>query len=81
MLYCLSKILLGKVLDRIRHLEYFGIIIHKYVDFSTTSHFVVLLTFAVKDLQVLFFLKILDIQKCKKDATKIFDVLLTTFKK
>ena len=80
MLFCISKVLQKKILDRVRNSKFFGIMIDESTDVSVTGHIVVFACFVEEGLPVSVFLGLIHIEDGKKDSKEIFNALLGALK-
>ena len=80
MLICISSVIHRKMLDRIRNSNFYGIMIDESTDISVTGHLVVFATFLEDGIPVSVFLGLLHIPNGKKDASIIYEILLTSLK-
>ena len=77
LIWCISVRLQKKILCRIRNSPFYGIMIDESTDISVTRHLVVFASIVEEGLPVTLFLGLLQIPGSKKDATVIFDTLIS----
>ena len=80
MLFCISKVVQKKILDRVRNSKFYGIMIDESTDVSVTGHIVVFACFVEEGLHVAVFLGLIQISDGKKNSKKIYDALLAALK-
>ena len=80
MLIYISSVIHRKMRDRIRNSKFYGIMIDESTDISVTGHLFVFATFVEDGIPVSVFLGLLYIPNDKKDASIIYEILLTSLK-
>ena len=70
-----------KIICRVRNSPFFGIMIDVSIDINVTGHLVVFATIVEEGWPVTLFLGLLQIEGSKKDATVIFDTLISHLQK
>ena len=80
MFFCISKVVQKKILDRVRNLKFYGIMIDESTNVSVTGHIVVFACFVEEGLHVAVFLGLIQISDGKKNSKKIYDALLAAMK-
>ena len=78
--FCILSIIQKSVLHRVRDAKFYGIMIDESTDISVTGHLVVFATFVEEGEVASVFLGLLQIADGKKDATLIYETLLTSLK-
>jgi len=73
-------VLQKKILDRVRNLKFYGIMIDESTDVSVTKHIVVFACFVEDGQHVAVFLGLIHIENDKKDSKEIFDALMFALK-
>jgi hypothetical protein len=80
MVFCISKVVKTKVLDRVKNANFFGIKIDESTDIAVISHLVVFATFVEDGLPVSTFLGLLFISEGPKDVVLIFEKVANSSK-
>ena len=80
MLFCISKVVQKKILDRVRNSKFYGIMIDESIDVSVTGHIVVFACFVEDGLLVAVFLGLIQISDGKKNSKEIYDALVAALK-
>lgn len=75
MIFCISKVIKTKVLDRVKNARFFGIMIDESTDIAVTSHLVVFASFFEEGIPVSVFLGLLFIADGHKDAAVMYERL------
>jgi len=78
MLVCISSVIQRKVLDRVRDSQFFGIMVDESTDISVLGHLVVFATFLEDGVPICVFLGLLHIPGGKKNASIIYELILTS---
>ena len=76
MLFCISKVVQKKILDRVKNSKYYGIMIDESTDVSVIGHIVVFACFVEEGLRVAVFLGLIQISDGKKNSKEIYDALM-----
>ena len=80
MLFCFSRVVQKKILDRVRNSRFYGIMIDESTDVSVTGYIVVFACFVEEGLPVAIFLGLIQISDGKKNPKEIYDALLAAMK-
>ena len=78
MLVCISSVIQRKVLDRIRDSQFLGIMVDESTNISVLGHLVVFAIFLEDGIPICVFLGLLHILGGKKDASMIYELILTS---
>jgi len=77
-LVCISSVIQRQVFDRIRDLQFFGIMVDESTDIFVLEHFVGFATFFEDGVLICTFLDLLQIPRSRKDAIMIYELILTS---
>ena len=80
MLFCISKVVQKKILDRVRNSKFYGIMIDESTDVSVIGHIILFVCFVEERLPLAVFLGLIQISDEKKNSKEIYDALLTAMK-
>ena len=77
LVFCISFVIQKSILHRVQDAKFYGIMNDESTDISITQHLVIFATFVQEGEIVSVFLSLLQIVNGKRDATLIFETLLT----